>query len=192
MDLKAKLGKEVGKMIRGGESWVVGGDVQPVVVRQEPERILITWKSPSRLYKERRREFWVTILAMAFILGMILYVVEGLMPVFVVAAFLFFFFVASKVAPEEIEHRISNKGVVLGGRTYLWRQLVRFWFEEKWGQKMLLVDALVMPGRIHMILGAAKEEEIRRVLESYLLEEKPAETWIDKWSKWLNRKIPLE
>ena len=134
----------------------------------------------------------MTILAMAFILGMILYVVEGLMPVFVVAAFLFFFFVASKVAPEEIEHRISNKGVVLGGRTYLWRQLVRFWFEEKWGQKMLLVDALVMPGRIHMILGAAKEEEIRRVLESYLLEEKPAETWIDKWSKWLNRKIPLE
>ncbi len=168
------------------------GEPRPVVVRPEPEKILLTWRAPSRLFKERNREFWVTIFAMGGILGLILFFIEGWMPVAVIVAFVFLIYVLSTVPPEETEHRITNKGVVFGEKTYIWETLLRFWFEEKWGQRVLLVDTMRLPGRLNLLLGKTDEEEVRKTLKTYIIEEKPKEMWMDKAAKWVNKKVPLE
>ncbi len=167
-------------------------NVQPVVVRPEPEATLLTWKAPSRVFKTRNREFWVTIIAMGTIMGLILFFIDGWMPAAVIVAFIFFVYVLSTVPPEEVEHRITNKGVVFGGKTYRWGQLISFWFDEKLGQKMLVVEMIVIPGRMKMLLGKTTEEEVRRVLKTYMIEERPKDGWTDKAAKWVNKKVPLE
>lgn len=168
------------------------GAVQPVVVRPEPEKVLLSWRSPSRPFKMRNREFWVTIFVMGGILGLILFVIEGWMPVAVIVALVFLIYVMSTVPPEMVDHKITNKGVVFGERTYVWANLTRFWFEEQWGQKKVLIDALVLPGRLQMLLGDATEEDLRTVLKTYLIEEKPKDVWMDKAVKWVNKKVPIE
>lgn len=166
--------------------------VQPVVLRPESERDLLVWEAPSRLYKERDREFWVTIFTMGGILGLILFFIEGWMPVAVIVAFVFLTYVMSTVPPEKVQYKLTNKGLVMGGKIYRWGSLLRFWFDTKLGQKMVLVDAVVLPGRFQLLLGEISEEEMREVLKTYLIEEKPKEAWVDQATKWVNKRVPLE
>jgi len=40
-------------------------------------------------------------------------------------------------------------------------------------------------------LSDKNENQIRKVLTSYLPEEKPENTWVDKAGEWVSRQIPL-
>ena len=44
--------------------------------RREPEKDLFSWSSPARPFKKRDREFWVSIIAIATIVGFILFIIE--------------------------------------------------------------------------------------------------------------------
>jgi hypothetical protein len=165
---------------------------QPVVVKPDPETILLSWHAPSRIFKPRNREFWTTIFTMGGIIGLLLFFVEGWMPVAVIISFIFFIYVLSTVPPDHVEYKISNKGVIFGDRTYFWNKIVGYWFEEKWGQKVLHVDIYMLPGRISMLLGDANEEELKEILKQYSVEQKPKDTFVDKSVKWIGKKVPLE
>ena len=54
---------------------------QAVVVRKEPERELLSWTAPSRPFKRRDRQYFVTTFAMAGIVSLVLFLAEGIMPV---------------------------------------------------------------------------------------------------------------
>ena len=43
-----------------------------------------------------------------------------------------------------------------------------------------------------MLTGDKSEKEIKDILSKHLSEEAPEETFIDKSSKWLQEKVPLE
>jgi hypothetical protein len=83
--------------------------------------------------------------------------------------------------------------VVTGGKSYLWESLTRFWFSKKWKDNILNIDTnLKFPGRLMMLTGDKSEKEIKDILSKHLSEEAPEETFIDKSSKWLQEKVPLE
>src|SRR3989304_4840218 len=84
---------------------------RPVVVRREPERDLVTWTAPSRPFKRRDRQFYTTVFAIAGIISLILFLAEGLMPVILIVALVFLYYVLSTVPPENIEYKITTKGV---------------------------------------------------------------------------------
>src|SRR3972149_8400337 len=96
------------------------GEPRPVVVKQEPERELISWKAAARPFKRRDRRFYVTVFAMAGIAGAVLFAIEGVMPVVLIIALVFLFYVLSTVEPEEIEYVITNKGVKVAGKKTEW------------------------------------------------------------------------
>src|SRR3990172_6112767 len=101
---------------------------KPVVVRREPERDLTTWKAPSRPFKRRDREFYVTIMAMGGIVALILFLVEGFMPVILIVSLFFLFYVLSTVEPDKIEYKVTTKGVKIAEKRIDWSNLGRFWF----------------------------------------------------------------
>ena len=49
-----------------------------------------------------------------------------------------------------------------------------------------------MPFRLLLLLGDQVKETIQKILASYLPEEKPEKTWIDRAGEWITRQIPLE
>ncbi len=161
--------------------------------KPESLKVLLTWRSPSRLFKRLSRERFATIGAIVFLVGIILVFLKEWFLIAVIIALAFFSYILSQVKPEEVEHQITNKGIVTSGRTYFWQQLLRFWFEGEGDQTILLIDGLDrIPFRLLLLLGDQNKETIKKILASYLPEEKPEKTWIDRSGEWITRQIPLE
>ena len=157
--------------------------------RFEPEKDFVIWSAPVRSFKKRGREFYVTVFAMAALVGLILFVVEGIMPVILIAALLFLFYVLSTVEPEVVTYKITNKGIRIGDRLTEWDFVIRFWFSQKGEEEVLVVETFGLSGRMEILIEVAKKEEIRKTLLNYAPEEKAPATNFDKAAGWISKKI---
>lgn len=177
---------------------------QPVIEREdEPSpievmavrqlKVLFTWKAATRPFKKRDKEFWTTILAIIFLIVLILFFVKEWFLIAAIISLAFVFYVLSTVPPEEIEYRITNKGVAFEDKSYDWEFLWRFWFSDKYDQRILNIDTrLNLPGRLLFVIKKEDEPKIKEILEKYLLNEEAPPTFFDKASNWLAKKVPLE
>ena len=156
-------------------------------------KVLFSWKSPSRPFKKRNKEFWTTVLALIFLVSIILIFAKQWLLVVAIASLAFLYYVLSTVEPEEIEHKITTRGLFYAGQHYPWEAMSQFWFSERYGQRMVnfqLKEGL--SGRVTIVLGQVNEKELRELLLKYLLEEEIPPNFLDKASDWLGEKVPLE
>lgn len=170
-------------------------DPQSAQQQDQPEQkqeLLVAWNSPSRLFKRRTKEFFVNVGVIVFLLLIILVFAKEFVLVLAVVSIVFLIYVLSTVPPEDVTHRITNLGIESAGHYYRWEQLAEFWFEQKWGQKLLMIRPL-FGSLIIILLGQKTEDEIRQVLASRIVfREHPQKSWVDNASSWLSEKIPLE
>lgn len=159
----------------------------------DEEHALFSWKSPERLHKARGREFYTTVGAFVFLLSIITIFFKEFLLMFTIWAFAFVAFVMSRIEPSETEHSLTTRGVKTGKNKYRWGELMRFWFEDKWGQTILHVDTLLgFPRRLIILLGNTPKEQVKEILVKRIPYDKPEDTFVDKATKWLQEKVPLE
>ncbi len=159
----------------------------------DEEKPLLTWKSAARPHKKRSREFYTTIGAIVFLLSIIMAFFKEFLLIGTVWAVAFLSYVLAKTEPEAVEHSLTSRGVKTEKNKYRWGELARFWFEEKWGQQILYIDTFrAFPGRLMMLLGETPKEKIKQILVKKIPYDKPEATFVDKASKWLQEKVPLE
>jgi hypothetical protein len=157
-----------------------------------PEEVYATWSSPSRLFKKRDREFFVNILAIVFLLSVILVFVREFVLIATVLSIVFLIYVLSTVPPEEVKHRVTSLGIESAGRFYRWEECADFWFEEQWGQTMLVLRLYMQP-RLIILLGNQDKEKMRQYVAQHIpFREQPDRSWVDNAAKWITEKIPLE
>src|ERR1700690_777652 len=96
---------------KNSDQSTLNSEPQAVVVRREPERELLVWTAPARPFKRHDRQFYTTVFAIAGIISLVLFLAEGLMPVVLIVALVFLYYVLSTVPPENIEYKITSKGV---------------------------------------------------------------------------------
>lgn len=165
-------------------------------VPQEPKEIktLLSWKSPARPFKRRSRDYFTTIAAMVFLIGIILLFIKEFLLIGVMLAVMFVSYVLATVEPEQTDHEISTEGITTGGKTYLWTELKDFYFSERWGIPLMNINTkLKFPGRLIILLGDLDREKVKKETGKYLsFREKPVVTWIDSAADWLSKKVPLE
>lgn len=164
--------------------------VQPTVVKQGPEKTLFSWKAPARPFKRRDRQFWMTLIAIATILGLILFLAEGAMPVILVIALVFLFYILSTVEPEELSYQITNKGVKIAERTTNMGVLTRFWFTRRFNSELLVFEMSVLPGRLEVVINPKDKPSIRKALSAYLVEEEAPPSGLDKAANWFAKRLP--
>ena len=166
---------------------------QPVVAQPVPEKTLYSWVAPSRLFKHRTREFYSTVAALVFLLSLILFFAKEFLLIGVIMAIGFVSYVLASVPPEEVTHVLTNKGIRTGEKLFFWETLGRFWWQDKWKQTYVSIEA---PGRIPnqviLLVGKGEKEEIDKIVKTYLINQKPEPTWFDNAAKWLSEKVPLE
>lgn len=159
----------------------------------DEERPLLTWKSPERLHKPRGKEFYTTIAAFVFLLSIITVFFKEFLLMLTIWAFAFVAFAMSRVEPSLVEHSLTTRGIKTGKNKYRWGELMRFWFEEKWGHVLLHADTFLgFPRRITVLLGDMQKEKVKEVLVKRIPYDKPEDTFVDKATKWLQEKVPLE
>lgn len=156
-------------------------------------KILFAWSSASRPFKRRGREFFSTAGTIALLFIIILVFFKEWLLIVVIIAMAFVAYVLSTVPPEQIDHQITTRGLLTGGKNYLWTELISFWFEKKWGQPILFVETgWRFPRRLMILVEASDKAKIKNLLADYLPSEKPEKFWLDKAGQWLTKKFPLE
>src|SRR3972149_11781916 len=110
-------------------------------LEEKPDRnqILLEWKSPSHPYKKRSKLFYQTVAAFTFLFVVIVFFLHEFMLIGVILSIAFVVYAISSVPPVEVEHKVTPIGVENAGRLFYWIELYSFWFEEKWGYKMVVI-----------------------------------------------------
>ncbi len=156
----------------------------------EQEKELLSWSAPARPFKKRNKEFYVTLIAMAAVVGLILFLVEGWMPVILIISLIFLFYVMNTVEPETIEYKVTNKGVRVAARTTTWDLMKRFWFTRRFDSELLVIETSYLPGRMELVIDPAKKEELKKTLSEYLVEEEASPSFLDRSANWFAKRMP--
>jgi hypothetical protein len=156
------------------------------------QEVLLAWSSPSRLFKKRDKEYFTNVGAIVFLLIIILIFAREFLLIAAVVSIVFLIYVLSTVPPEEVTHRITNLGIESAGHYYRWEELSEFWFEEQWGQTILVLRP-ILGTRIIILLATQDKTLVRKLIAEYIpFRENPEKSWVDNASSWLSKKIPLE
>lgn len=158
------------------------------------EKSILSWKSPSRPFKKRGIEYFVTTGLMALILILIATVLREFLLVAVIVSLAFVAYVLATVEPEIIEHKIAKSGLVSGKHAYLWRELKSFWFEKRDNLEILVVETkLQFVGRLYILLDGLSQTAVKVALSKNLeYRQIPNLNWLDKAAEKLVRIFPLE
>jgi hypothetical protein len=156
--------------------------------------VLFSWKGPSHPYKKRNRVYYQTIIAMTLLLVAIVFFMNDILLIGVILSIAFVVYTISSVPPIEIEHKITPLGFENAGRFYKWIELSSFWFEEKWGQNVLVVQTrLSFPGQIRAVIPKDVKDNVKKTISKHMLfQSKPIKSFVDRASDWITSKIPLE
>ena len=158
--------------------------------KKVPEKVYFSWKAAERPFKKRNKEFWVTTVVIAAIFGLILFLVEGAMPVILIVSIVFLFYVLSTVEPEIITYQITNKGVKIAEGLVEWEVLTRFWFTSRLKTDVLVFEKITAPQRLEIVINEKDVEKIRDTLLDYINEEEVPPTTIEKATDWFAKKLP--
>jgi len=156
----------------------------------EQEKELFSWQALARNFSPKPKEFYVTTIAIASVVGLILFLAEGAMPVILLSSLIFLYYVLHSVAPSEIDYKITSWGIRIGGRLTPWSNLLRFWISKKGGSTTLTLATTMLPGRLELIINEVDSEKIKEVLKKYLAEEESPQTLVDKTLNWVGEKLP--
>lgn len=151
---------------------------------------MFTWVAPSRPFKRRSRKFYVTIFSIVGIISIILFIAEGIMPVILLVSFIFLFYVLSTVPPEDIEYKITNKGVKIAGKETAWSDIVRFWFATRSGGDVLIFSTTMFYGRMELVIRPEIKERLRKEISTYVPYEEMPPSLMDKIVNWIAEKLP--
>ena len=155
---------------------------------------IVSWKSPERIFKARSQKYFVKVAlySLVFILAAIAFGEYFLVGVIIAVAFVVY--VLATAEPQVIEHKITNMGIISGGRAFLWEELDSFWFDKKGDDRLLLVQTnLHFPTRLIMILTSVSERTLLDVMEKHLhFHHAPVHTLFDKWAQTLQKRINLD
>lgn len=169
-----------------------GNEYFPDYVRPQPDEVIFEWQSDSRPFRKRQTKFFTTILTIVLLLSFILFFAGQLLPIAVVVAVAFLYYIMNTIPPESVMHRISTYGIKSNGELYYWQELGRFWFETKQDTRILYVEVARFPNRLTLLLGNSSENDLRKILSEILLEERPPLTTVEKAADWLSKKFPID
>ena len=165
----------------------------PGIVKPIAEEVVLAWVAPSRPFKKRRRQYYTTLGTIVLLLSLILFFAGQILPVAVVLAVAFLAYVLSTIPPHQVRCKITTYGVRLENQLYYWEELGRYWFDEKYGQDMVVIEVSRFPNRLTLMLGdQVSRKKIADVLSEVLLKQKPEPNIYDKVAKWLQEKVPLD
>ena len=157
-------------------------------------KTIVSWKSPDRIFKARSKKYFtkVALYSLIFILAAIAF--GEFFLVGVIMAIVFVVYVLATAQPQVIEHKVTNMGIISGGRAFLWEELDSFWFDKRGDDRLMLVQTdLHFPTRLIMILTTVSERTLLDIVEKHIhFHHGPVHTIMDKWANSLQRRINLD
>lgn len=158
-------------------------------VRYQEEKTIFTWTAAARPFKRQTREFYVTGLSIAVLFGLILFLIDGIMPVVLIVAFGFLFYVLHNIEPEKVEYKITTFGIRIAESLNPWDNIARFWFSQRMGSDVLVLETGGIVGRVELVINLKDKPTLEKALKKYILHEEAPISLLDKSANWVAGKI---
>ena len=156
------------------------------------EKKFFEWEGYDRPHKIWSKEFYSSVIVIAFLVSVILFFIEGVMPVVVVWALVFMLWAMNKTEPQLTTSVMTNWGLRSVNKLYDFQKINNFWFETKWGTRILRVNLSEAPWHVVFVINEKDEEKIKNELVRFVPFFEPEQTAMDRFTKWLGDKVPLE
>jgi len=156
------------------------------------EKIVLEWESYDRPHKVWTKEFYSSVVVIAFLVSVILFFIEGVMPVVVVWALVFMLWAMNKTAPQVTKNTMTTWGLRSVNKFYDYQRMTNFWVETKWGTRLLRINLVDSPWHVVFVIEKEMEEKIKEEMGKVVPFMEPEITAMDKFTKWLGEKVPLE
>ncbi len=152
-------------------------------------KTLYEWASPAHVFIPRGKKWLMYVVLLTILIILILVFVREFFIIAPVLAIAFLAYVLASVPPDNLNHKITNQGIITGTHNYLWEELYDFWFTEKHGSTVLNIDTLVnFPARLIMIIDPKEKEKVKSALLRYLpYREVPKTSWMDSLGETLSK-----
>lgn len=157
----------------------------------EEEKILVEWKAYSRPFKTFRKEFYINLGSIFALFGLILFVVEGVLPAVLVAAIFFIFYVFTTVEPEKIDYKLTTYGIKFSDHRLFWEELGRYWFAKRFDSTVLIVETATAPWKMEFVVDENKKDEIRDIISKYLYFNDTPPSLFEKATNWVSSKLRM-
>lgn len=156
---------------------------------KETEQTLVSWSTKTRPFKRRSKEFYIKLVSIASLIGIVLFIIEGIMPVLLLVSIIFLFYVLSTVEPEDVNCEITNLGIKIDGKRQEWSTLGRYWFVNRMGSELLVIETNSITGRLELMINPEIKDKLKSSLSKFLDHEEVPASSVDRASNWLDRKI---
>ena len=82
-------------------------------------RTLISWTAPGRPFKKKKREFYMSVLLIFFLVELIVFLFAQFQLMLAIGAVTFLSIALSSVAPKDFHYRISTEGIKVEDHFYI-------------------------------------------------------------------------
>lgn len=154
--------------------------------------MLFEWSAMDRPHKVWSKDFFSTVIVMAFLVSVIMFFIEGILPVMVVWAIVFMLWSTNRVQPQKTDYSLTNWGLRMKEGVFRYEEMRLFWLEDRWGSRVLRVFVNRLPWQLVIVVDKDDEDEIKRLMVKNVPYEVPVPSAMDKVVKWLGEKMPLE
>jgi hypothetical protein len=157
-------------------------------------RTLLSWSSPGRPFRKRKKTYFLNALLIMFAVEVILFLFAQYILMLVVVSLVFLAFALATVPPHDFHYRISTQGFTLEDYSFLWQELYDFYFTERAGQNVLVLRTKsLIPGELTITLGDIHADQVKEILLHYLpYRESVQQSFLDKSAHWLDKTFPLD
>ena len=156
------------------------------------EKVIVEFDAYDRPHKVWSKEFYSSVIVIAFLVSIIFYFIEGMMPVIVIWALVFMLWAMAKTEPKMTKTTLTSWGLRSVEKLYRYEEMTSFWFETKWGTRLMRINLASVPWHLVVVIDPKKEEELKNVMLERIIYQEPEVTWVDRALKWVGEKMPLE
>ena len=156
---------------------------------------LYEWSAPGRAFKKKTPIYYRTVLLIAFLIEVILFLFSQYMLMAVVVSFVFMAFVLATIPPRRFTYIISSEGFIVEDHAFLWQELYDFYFKIEQDVPVLHMRAHdPFLGEVVAPLSSEKEkEDIKGILLHFLpFREVVRKDFMEKSGDWVSKTFPMD
>ncbi len=165
----------------------------------EPEYLVLEWLADSRYVRPRTSQYYSSILVLAVLFSVFLFLANQGVLIFLVWAFFFITIVLARVKPETVQIQLTTYGIRYQDQLIFWEEISRFWVKEIGGFFQIHVEVPEKMFKQLILLPSSAAspvvvtvEQVIDILGRVIPYEEPIPNRFDNWVQWLEEKFPLE
>lgn len=138
---KDKKGKKKEKEVEAEKK-----EVKMVKKKKEgfvPTKTLVKWKAFSRVFVKRDKAWFLKVAIVGLLFILIAAFLQDFLVILVISVLVLIVFLLGSVPPDEVKHKITNKGIRSIGKLYKWEDMEEFWVAIKNNQRILYIKTNV-------------------------------------------------